>query len=217
MITSSDELRKSGHQVGYALSWEQLAAEVRDAVAADAISQARRVIVVIGAAGALVVDREGADVLVFDSRSQEGDWGKRYPGVGAAYGRCLDAAVALGLTGMGEPDLVEAVKRGLAGARAAHLSGFVVELSREVSAEPFPLAAVAAALARDSNEFASVAFNPASASILAQTYSEQALVDVAAGDGRCRLCQSAAGHSRGDRGQLGLGRPPRDREPEECA
>ena len=180
VITSSDELRKSGHQVGYALSWEQLAEEVLGAVAADAISQARRVIVIIGAVGALIVERQGANVLVFDSRSQEGDWGKRYPGVGAAYGRCIDAAVALGLTDAGEPALVDAVKRGLAGARAAHLSGFVVEPSRDVSAEPFPLEAVAAALARDCNEFASVAFDPASASILAQTYSEQALVDVAA-------------------------------------
>ena len=99
VITSSDELRKSGHQVGYALSWEQLAEEVLGAVAADVISQAQRVIVVIGAVGALIVEHEGANVLVFDSRSQEGDWGKRYPGVGAAYGRCIDAAVALGLTG----------------------------------------------------------------------------------------------------------------------
>jgi hypothetical protein len=180
VITSSDELRKSGHQVGYALSWEQLAEEVLGAVAADVISQAQRVIVVIGAVGALIVEREGVNVLVFDSRSQEGDWGKRYPGVGAAYGRCIDAAVALGLTGAGEPALVDAVKRGLAGARAAHLCGFVVDLSRDVFAEPFPLEAVAAALARDSDEFASVVFRPAGASILAQTYSEQAMVDVAA-------------------------------------
>jgi hypothetical protein len=181
VITSSDELRKSGHQVGYALSWEQLTEEVLAAVAADAISQARRVIVVIGAVGALIVEREGAGVLVFDSCSQEGDWGKRYPGVGAAYGRCIDAAVALSLTCEGEPALIDAVKRGLAGARAAHLSGFVVDLGRDVSAEPFPLEAVAEALARDTDEFASVVYRPAvGASILAQTYDERALAEVAA-------------------------------------
>jgi hypothetical protein len=89
--------------------------------------------------------------------------------------------VTLGLTDEGELALIEAVKRGLAGARAAHLGGFVVERGREVSAEPFPVAAVAAALADDAPAFASVVYRPAAgASILAQTYSEQALAGVAA-------------------------------------
>jgi hypothetical protein len=85
------------------------------------------------------------------------------------------------LTGEGGHPLIDAVKRGLAGARAAHLSGFVVDLGRDVCAEPFPLEAVASALARDTDEFASVVYRPAAGtSILAQTYSELALVDVAA-------------------------------------
>jgi len=181
VITASDELRKSGHQVGYALSWEQVTEEVRAAVAADAIAEARRVIVVIGAVGALVVERDGADVLVFDSRAQEGDWAKRHPGVGAAYGRCIDAAVGLGLADEGDQAVIGAVKRGLAGARAAHLSGFMVDFGRDVTAEPFPIAAVAEVLSRDSDEFASVVYRPAAGgSILAQTYSELALMDVAA-------------------------------------
>jgi hypothetical protein len=180
VITSSDELRKSGHRVGYALSWEQLAEEIGAAVASDALAGARRVVVVIGAVGALVVERDGADVLVFDARSLEGDWGKRFPGVGAAYGRCVDAALALSLTQDGESALVDAVKRGLAGARVAHLQGFLVE-ERDVLAEPFPLAAVASALTRPCAEFASVNYrSDAGGSILAQTYSESALMDVAA-------------------------------------
>jgi len=182
VITSSDELRMSGQQVGYALSWEQLAEEVFSAVLADQLSQAQRVIVVIGAVGAVIVEREDDDVLVFDSRSQEGDWGKRHPGVGAAYGRCIDAAVTLGLANAGEPGMIDSVKRGLAGARAAHREGFVVELGHDVCAEPFPLDAVASALGHDTQEFASVVYRPAAgASILAQTYSEQALIEVAAG------------------------------------
>jgi len=182
VITSSDELRMAGQQVGYALSWEQLAEEVFSAVRADPLSQAQRVIVVIGAVGAVIVEREGDDVLVFDSRSQEGDWGKRHPGVGAAYGRCIDAAVALGLANAGDPGMIDSVKRGLAGARAAHREGFVAELGHDASAEPFPLDAVAGALGQDTEEFASVVYRPsAGASILAQTYSEQALVEVAAG------------------------------------
>jgi hypothetical protein len=180
VITASDELRKAGHQVGYALSWEQLTEEVRAAVAADPIAEAKRVIVVIGAVGALIVERDGADVLVFDSRSQEGDWAKRFPGVGAAYGRCIDAAVALSLADEGDQAIIGAVKRGLAGARAAHLSGFVVDFGRDVAAEPFPIAAVADVLSHDTDEFASVIYRPAAGgSILAQTYSELALMDVA--------------------------------------
>ena len=96
VITSSDELRKTGEQVGYALSWEQLTEEILVAVRANPVSRARRVIVIVGAVGAVIVERDGEDTLVFDPRSQEGDWGKRYPGVGAAYGRCIDAAVAWG-------------------------------------------------------------------------------------------------------------------------
>ncbi len=138
MITSSDELRKAGHQVGYALSWEQVTEEIRAAVAADALAEAKRVIVVIGAVGALIVERDGADVLVFDSRSQEGDWAKRFPGVGAAYGRCIDAAVTLGLADEGDPAVIGAVKRGLAGARAAHLNGFVVDFGRDVQRRALP-------------------------------------------------------------------------------
>jgi len=89
--------------------------------------------------------------------------------------------VARGLPGDGAPALIDAVKRGLAGARAAHLNGFVVDLGRDVFAEPFPIAAVADALVRDTAEFASVVYRPAAgASILAQAYSDRELVAVAA-------------------------------------
>ncbi len=181
VITSSDELRKTGEQVSYALSWEQLTEEILLAVRANPVSGARRVIVIVGAAGAVIVERGGEDVLVFDPRSQEGDWGTRHPGVGAAYGRCIDAAVALGLSGGGEAALVDSVKRGLAAARAAHITGFVVDLDLSVCAEPFPLDEVARALVNDTDQFASVAYRPAAgASILAQTYAEGALTAVAA-------------------------------------
>jgi hypothetical protein len=179
VITSCDDLRKAGAQVGYALSWEQLTEEILGAVKDHPISQARRVIVIVGAVGAVIVERDAEDVLVFDPRSQESDWGKRYPGVGAAYGRCIDAAVVLDLAdGAAAP--VEAVKRGLAAARAAHIAGFRIEPSRGLEANPFPLDEVAQALLCDSTEFASVAYRPAAgASILAHTYREAALVEVA--------------------------------------
>lgn len=181
VLTSSDELRKAGAQVGYPLSWERMAEEIIAAVRAHALSRARRVIVIIGTSGAVIVDRDGDGVLVFDPRSQEGDWGNRYPGVGAGYGRCLNAAVTLQLTSGGEDGLVDAVKRGLAAARAAHVAGFQVEGDRDRPRSPFPLDAVAAALLRDSDEFASIVYRPQKgSSILAQTYADTSMGDVAA-------------------------------------
>ncbi len=180
VITSSDELRKAGEQVSYALSWEQLTEEILVAIRSSAISRAHRVIVVIAAAGAVIVERDAPDVLVFDSQTQEGDWGKRYPGVGTAYGPCIDAAVALGLTTGGDAAVVNAVRRGLAAGRAAHVKGFVVDLDLSVTAEPFPLAEVARALGADTDQFASIAYEPdVGTSILAQTYAEKELMPVA--------------------------------------
>ncbi len=181
VLTSSDELRKAGAQVGYPLSWEQLAEEIVAAVGAEPLARARRVIVIVGAAGAVLLEREGDNVLVFDPRSQEGDWGKRHPGIGAGYGRCLDAAVALQVTDGGEAALVEAVKRGLAAARAAHVAGFHVEATRDVHGSPFPLDEVAAALLHDGAEFASIVYRPEKGgSILAQSHAGMSLAEVAA-------------------------------------
>jgi hypothetical protein len=180
VVTSSDELRKAGQQVGYALSWEQLTGEILAAVQDGPLAAAQRVIVVVGAAGAVIVERGADGVLVFDSRLQEGDWGKQYPGVGAGYGRCMDAAVTLGLSDASGVSLIDSVKRGLAAVRAAHRFGFVVDFGRNVCAEPFPLAAVARALTHDTREFADVVYRPsAGASILSQTYSGEALAAVA--------------------------------------
>lgn len=181
VVTSSDELRKSGAEVGYPLSWEQLTEEIIAAVEAGPLARARRVIVIVGASGAVLLERGGDTVLVFDPRSQEGDWGKRHPGIGAGYGRCLDAAVTLQLASGGEASLVEAVKRGLGAARAAHVTGFHVDGPRDAPGSPFPLDEVAAALLDGGDEFASMVYRPdAGGSILAQTHAGTSLAEVAA-------------------------------------
>ncbi|HMK93206.1 MAG TPA: AAA family ATPase, partial [Thermoleophilia bacterium] len=181
VLTSSDELRKDGAQVGYPLSWEQLTGEIVAAVRSGPLARAHRVTVVIGAAGAVLLEREAEDVLVFDPHSQEGDWGKRYPGVGAGYGRCLDAAVTLQLTADPETAPVEAVRRGLAAARAAHVAGFHVDDDGDSPRNPFPLDEVAKALVDGSEEFADIVYRPQRGpSILAQTYAGTSLVEVAA-------------------------------------
>ena len=85
------------------------------------------------------------------------------------------------MAGGGAAAPVESLKRGLAAARAAHIAGFLIEPDRGVAANPFPLHEVAQALLRDSGEFASVVYRPAAgASILAQTYGEAVLAEVAA-------------------------------------
>jgi hypothetical protein len=181
VLTSSDELRKAGAQVGYPLSWEQLTEEIVAAVKGHALARAARVIVVVGAAGAVLLERDGDDVLVFDPRSQEGDWGKRHPGIGAGYGRCLDAAVALQLSGSGPDGLVDAVKRGLGAARAAHVAGFHVDGARGGPGSVFPLDEVAEALLHGGAEFASVPYRPVKGgSILAQSHAGMSLAEVAA-------------------------------------
>ncbi len=180
-VTSSDELRKSGAEVGYPLSWEQITEEIVAAVRAHPLAAARRVIVIIGASGAVIVERDADAVLVFDPHSQESDWGRRHPGVGAGYGRCIDAAVALGLAGGGEPALLDCVKRGLAAARAAHVAGLQVAGDQGTDANPFPLDEVARTLLRDDEVFASTVYQPARGpSILAQTYAGTSLAEVAA-------------------------------------
>jgi hypothetical protein len=181
VLTSSDELRKAGAQVGYPLSWEQLTEEIVAAVGAEPLARARRVVVIVGAAGAVLLERDGDNVLVFDPRSQEGDWGKRHPGIGAGYGRCLDAAIALQLSGGGEAALVEAVKRGLAAARASHVAGFHIDADRDAPGSPFPLDEVAAALLHGGAEFASIVYRPdKGGSILAQGHAGMSLAEVAA-------------------------------------
>lgn len=180
VITSSDELRKAGAEVGYPLSWEQLTEEIIAAVMGHPLSAARRVIVIVGAAGAVIVERDAGATLVFDPRSQEGDWEQRYPGVVVGFGRCIDAAVALELAD-DEPALIDAVKRGLAAARAAHVTGLKVGADVDADMNPFPLDEVAQALLRDSAAFASTEYRPErGASILAQTYADTSLGDVAA-------------------------------------
>ncbi len=179
-LISADELRKAGLQVGYSLSWEQMTEEISAAVRAHPLARARRVIVVVGASGAVIIDREGDDVLVFDPHTQEGDWSQQYPGVGAGYGRCIDAAVTLQLTTQSEAGLVAAVQRGLGAARSAHVEGFQVGDDPEQPCSPFPLGAVATALQREPTEFASVAYRPnRGTSILEQTCADMSMAAVA--------------------------------------
>ncbi len=210
-ITSSDELRKSGAEVGYPLSWEQITEEIVAAVQRAPPGAARRVIVIIGASGAVIVERDADAVLVLRPSFARERLGAAPPGVGAGYGRCIDAAVALGLAGGGEPSLLDSVKRGLAAARAAHVAGLQVDGSLRRRRSPFPLGEVArpsCATTRSRRR-----------GVPAQTRTLDPGSDLrrnvprggAPRRPRCTARQLAARHPRGDHRRLVVGRPRRDR------
>jgi hypothetical protein len=88
--------------------------------------------------------------------------------------------VVLDVVGGGAPAPEVAVDAGLAAARAAHIAGFLIEPDRGRSTKPLPLGEVARALLQDTGQFASVVYRRAAGdSILAQTYAEADLAEVA--------------------------------------
>ncbi len=126
LVITGEDLRKEGVEVGYPLSWERVLINVVGAVKSHPISKASRVVVVLGAGGAVVIERDGPDFLVFDARHQEGDWVSGYPGVYWGFGLlpCLAASVFVEILRGDSPDIPAAAARGLAAARALHVEGF---------------------------------------------------------------------------------------------
>jgi hypothetical protein len=125
------DLRKADATIGQPLSWEQLAGEIATAVRDDpALSQAARVVVSAGLAGAVLIERNGTASLVFDPDHQEGDWERLHPGLPSGLGTCV--AAALSLAAVRNPDKPEwhlAIARGLRAGRAVHSAGYAHEVS----------------------------------------------------------------------------------------
>jgi hypothetical protein len=128
VVITGEDLRKEGVQVGYALSWEQVHVNVIDAVKGHPLSAAARVVVMLGATGAVIVEREGANSLVFDPHHQEGDWVGDYPGSYWGFGLlpCVAGGLVLGLLQDDTADFAGAAIRGLHAARALHIDGYPV-------------------------------------------------------------------------------------------
>ncbi len=125
LVVALSDLRKSGAHVGYSLSWEQIYTEILAAVRSSALSAAARVIVLLGAAGAVIVERGAPSCLVFDRNNQEGDWENKHPGLVVGYASCMVASVAWEIiSSPGKPDIVPAMKRGVNASRALHRNGY---------------------------------------------------------------------------------------------
>lgn len=126
VVVTGEDLRKEGMQVSYPLSWEQVLTNVTESVRAHDLSAAARVVVVLGAAGAVLVEKDGSSTLVFDPLSQEGDWVGDYPGLfwGFSLLPCTAAALLVETLYGGDPDPSAAALRGLETARALHVDGY---------------------------------------------------------------------------------------------
>jgi len=142
-----DDLRKDSLLVGYPLSWEQIYQEIVEAVRGSRLASAARVVVQVGLSGVVIVTRDGGSTLVFDPRSQEGDWDERHPGRVIGYLTCLSAALAYEIAVAGAAaDVTAAAARGLAGARALQAAGFEETRGSQGPGLRFPMAEVTDAL-----------------------------------------------------------------------
>lgn len=120
------DLRREGAPIGQPLSWERTAQDVAGAVRARTeFSRARRVVVGLASSGAVIVDRDGGDLLIYDARSQEGDWERQRPGQQFGAGTMVVDAIAWELGTRGDQaDLRAAVVSGIETARVLHEEGF---------------------------------------------------------------------------------------------
>ncbi len=135
IVTSLSDLRSCPVKVGISLSWERMLEEVVAAVRSSNCPfwnenshslKYKRVIVTIGASGAVMVGNE-VNSLVFDCRGQEGDFAAKYPGQMIGYNTCVIAALAAEWTrNPAFPDWQQGVYQGMALARLLHVKGFDV-------------------------------------------------------------------------------------------
>lgn len=147
------DLRKQDARVGQALSWEQISSDIVEAVKGHAgLSQVARVIVSLGASGAVLIERDGDSKLVFDPSCQEGDWERERPGSTMGLGTCIVGSLALHVARSPQsPDWALAVNRGLEVGRALHDGGFTFS-GRAAGHFGFPLRQIAESLCRDEEE-----------------------------------------------------------------
>lgn len=124
LVCTLGDLRKEDAAVGQALSWERTASEIVAAVRSRAdLARARRVVVSIGLAGAVIVEANAA-TLIYDPKHLEGDWEARHLGMTFGTGAALVASIAEAVHRGAE--VSEGVTRGVAFGRAIHERGLEI-------------------------------------------------------------------------------------------
>jgi hypothetical protein len=156
VVLTINDLRKNSSYVGNALSWEQLYGEIVRAVKGNSLGRAARVIVCIGASGAVIVERKGRTCLVFDPLFQEGDWEQTYPGLVMGYTTCMTAALSWEMACAGRSiNWIKAAKRGLEAARFLCKNGYEqINDGKKVAGIQFPYKGIAEALKKEPADFA---------------------------------------------------------------
>lgn len=139
------DLRKEGAPIGQPLSWERTAQDVVAAVRwRPDLLQVRRVVVGLFASGAVIVDRDGPDLLIYDPQSQEGDWERSRPGQQFGTGTMVVDALAWELARNGaETDIRGAVCSGIETGRILHDYGFDATASPAGTQISFPVQRIA--------------------------------------------------------------------------
>jgi hypothetical protein len=123
---ASGDFRKSDAAIGQPLSWERLASEVAGAVRSHAsLGKAARIVISLGHAGAVLIERDGPATIVFDPLHQEDDWERERPNAMLGLGTTLTVALAAEtICNAPSPDWVESLAHGLSAARAGHEAGY---------------------------------------------------------------------------------------------
>ena len=137
VVTGVGDLRRASLRVEQPLSWEHLYSHVVAAVSDSPLAAARRVVVTLDLAGAVVIERDTPTTLVFDPRREAGEGQRPEEGFVAGHQQVMLAALVRGrlLGGM----VTDAVRRGLTAMRDLHELGFDAtgEPGSEVVAFPF--------------------------------------------------------------------------------
>lgn len=145
MLCHVGDLRKEGAAIGQPLSWERTAQDVVDAVhARPDLAAAKRVVVGLAASGAVIVERDCDAELIFDPRTQEGDWEQSRPGHSHGSNTMVLAALAWEFAKAGaEADVREAVISGIETARVLHTVGYQIASNENGVKIGFPIDRIA--------------------------------------------------------------------------
>lgn len=124
VVVPINDLRKGSAQIGTALSWERTVREIASAVRSTGLDRAARVVVNLGSAGVVVIERDTVLTLVYDPHVQEGDWERQREGHVLGLATCLCAALVLYAATDG--DLLAHVERSISAMRTLHANGYEI-------------------------------------------------------------------------------------------
>ncbi len=154
VVTTVADVRRAGVEVSRGLSWEATAEDLVRAFSSSAVLgpvlETADIVVSFGAAGAFVARRRCRSdrleaKLVFDPGELEATWEAARPGGMVGATTCLAIGIVSALASSGATEsLIAGIRRGVAGIRALHETGFLP--SDDTTTIRFPHREVAAAL-----------------------------------------------------------------------